>query len=1387
MLKKLLSSVCLLLGAWLWQLPALAIELNDVPEPLKPWVTWALHGEQQAGCPFYYSDAGNRRCAWGSALELKLEADGGRFSQRWQAQRAGWAPLPGDAQNWPQTVMLNGKPAAVAERNGLPMLWLPPGSHQINGAFIWPRLPETLQLAPATGLVDISLNGRALESPYLDEQARLWLQREATASTAEDHLELRVHRLLDDDIPARLTTRLQLSVSGKPRELLLAPALLADFTPISLQSPLPARLEADGKLRVQARAGDWQIILTARHDGPLAALALPPSGQGTWVEEEVWAFEAHNPLRLVTIEGAPAIDPQQTTLPEEWKRFPAYRMTPGATLKLIEKKRGDPDPAPDQLSLHRRLWLDFDGGGFTAQDRINGAINRSWRLDMAAPAQLGRVEVDGQAQMITQGKDGAAGIELRQGRADIVAESRFPHAGKTIAAVAWRQDFQNVTAELQLPLGWKLLATRGVDSAPGAWLAGWNLLDIFLALVVAFAASRLWGWRWGLLALLMMALVYPEAEAPQWIWLNLLAAAALIRYLPAGNARRVALGYRALALISLLLIALPFAVQQIRVGLYPSLEMPGASIASGVFDKKEASTVAVPNAVEVPKPAAAPLEDGNTQNLEPAQAEARAEMDNAMAGKSAVSAPAYDHFSASVIAREKKFMPMKRQMAEHDPNARIQTGPGLPEWSWNSYALRWSGPVRHDQTLQLWLLSPNINLLLAFLRVILVAALAWRMLDRPLPSLKPHAASVAMLLLLLGIFTPMDRVLAGEQPTPELLEQLRQRLTQPPPCLPLCASSPRMQLEVKGGVLRLRQQIDTLEDVAVPLPGGDRHWRPQHVIVDGESQPGLLRQGDNLWLRLPKGSHQVLLEGSLGARDNVEIPLPLRPHLVTAAVEGWSLEGVRDDGRPEDNLRLKRERRTGDVTTPQSVDNLPPFVLIERTLQLGLKWQVETRIIRLSPPGVAVVLQVPLLPGEAVVSEWVQSKDGQAQVSMAPNASELSWSSTLQEAPRLTLQAAKQNQWAESWQVDASPIWHVEFNGLAPVAHQSEDGQRRPSFRPWPGEQLTLDISRPQAVPGQTLTIDSSFLTVKPGRRDTDTTLQFRLRSSQGGQHAVTLPADAELLNVSIDNQPQPIRAQSGKLTLPVVPGMQNFSVSFRQPHGIAWRTTTPAPDIGSPSVNTHITVEPPQDRWILFLNGPRLGPAVLFWGVLLVLAMLSWALGKVPLTPLKAHHWLLLGVGLTQTPPETALIIAGWLLALGWRGRDGASWNKNGFNLMQIALGVWTLAALGALFYAIQHGLLGLPEMQIAGNGSSASSLNWFQDRSAAVLPQAWLISVPLWVYRALMLVWALWLAAALMSWLRWGWGCYTAGGIWKKLSLAGFRTGHVEKEAKPGSDGKA
>jgi hypothetical protein len=293
---------------------------------------------------------------------------------------------------------------------------------------------------------------------------------------------------------------------------------------------------------------------------------------------------------------------------------------------------------------------------------------------------------------------------------------------------------------------------------------------------------------------------------------------------------------------------------------------------------------------------------------------------------------------------------------------------------------------------------------------------------------------------------------------------------------------------------------------------------------------------------------------------------------------------------------------------------------------------------------------------------------------------------------------------------------------------------------------------------------------VVPGLRSTDATLTLSLRSSRGGRHSIGLPEEASLQSVSVDGQVQPIRQEGSGVAVPIHPGAQRLEIAWREPRGFSdsMLLKTPAVDLGAPSVNAQISLAPSVGRWMLALGGIGMGPVVLFWSMLVALSVFAFGLSRLPLTPLRFHEWLLLGIGLTQAPVAAAAIVVLWLLALGWRAERGTALAGRWFDLLQLALVALSGAALIALLLSINRGLLGTPEMQIAGNGSNAHLLRWYQDRASATPAQAWLFSVPVLVYRLAMLAWALWLAQALLRWLRWGWQCFTSGELWRPLRTA-------------------
>jgi hypothetical protein len=1378
----------------------------DVPAPLKPWVPWALHGHETERCPVVGKETSV--CAWAGRLTLTLDAHGGRFAQDWQVDARTSVALPGDAEHWPLDVKANGKPVAVTDDDGVPKIELPAGRWAVAGGFQWWSVPESLPVPNDTGLVAVTLGGRRLEFPRRTDDGELFLQKEE-APAETDSLEISVHRKLMDGVPMFLQTRVSLEVAGKAREVTLGRALPEGFVAHALESELPARVEPDGRLRVQVRPGSFTLTLAARsatESGRPPARITRPAPDGPWKEgEEVWVFEASPSLRVVAVDGLASVDPQQTTLPDDWKKLPAYLLPPGATMALTEKERGDSVPPPDQLTLARRLWLDFDGGGLTAEDSLSGLFRSSWRLAMGPSERLGRVTVGGVDQFVTRLPDGGDGVEIRQGQASIVAESRIEGAPRAFPVAGWAHDFQAVGATLELPPGWRLLHATGADDVSDTWLREWSLLDLFLVLVSALAAAKLFGPRAGALTLVTLGLSVTEPDAPAWLWLVVLLAEALARALGPGKLGRVVRLFQLGVFIALVLAAAPFAVQQVRAGLYPAqereraggLELPviGAAPEPEMerlqgFAAHETSAPAAP----VPTGVGALVGSGsgggereagilgNLLKHEEATLGKRKVSEQSIRGKeglyglkaaktevdkSAIRADAVR--LRAVAASNVASIAPAQNLATYDPSVIVQTGPGLPRWQWRSVSLGWNGPVERGQRLSLWLLSPPVNAALAFLRVLLIAGLAWLLWRGPRAMFRSLVVGGGAVLALWLVLGAPATARAADFPPDEMLDHLREGLLAKPTCAPDCATLGRLALEASPERLRLRFDVSAAAATAVALPGNREHWVPADVLVDGRSGPQLWQDDDGtLWLSVAAGSHQIVLDGPLPARDVVQIPLPNKPHVISTSVRGWRLAGVGDDGEIADTLQLAREADAAAApgrSHALAASSLPPFVFVERTLHLGLKWQVETRVSRVTPAGAAVLLGVPLLRGESPLGEALRISQGQVQVALGPDETETSWTSALEQRPAIELEAARSPSYAEVWRLDLGPIWHAERGGISPVHDESGGGGRVPEWRPWPGEKVRLVITRPGGTVGQSFTIESAAFAFAPGERSAEVTTTLELRASRGGERAVTLPEGATLEALAVDGAAQPLRQSGARVTLALRPGVQTAVLKYRDPAGLGVLYRPRLPDLGTPATNVRVEVQLPAERWLLAVGGPRLGPAVLFWSQLVVLLLIALALGRSTLTPLGPRHWLLLGLGLSQLPLPAASLVAGYLLVLGLRRRLAEGGGKWLFDLRQLALAVWTIVAVVVLFSAVREGLLSAPDMHVAGNGSQATLLRWFADRAGAALPAPWILSLPLLVYRVAMLVWALWLALAVIGWSRWAWLCFSAGGVWRPL----------------------
>jgi len=133
------------------------ISRQDLPPELRPWVPWVLDEVTGLGCP---KVQGQPVCVWPGRLRLDLGRSGGTFTLRVTADRESDLLLPGDAQRWPLEVRVDGRAMPVFDKGGAARLRIPAGRHLVTGRFVWSRLPESLRVPAAIGLVDLRLDGR---------------------------------------------------------------------------------------------------------------------------------------------------------------------------------------------------------------------------------------------------------------------------------------------------------------------------------------------------------------------------------------------------------------------------------------------------------------------------------------------------------------------------------------------------------------------------------------------------------------------------------------------------------------------------------------------------------------------------------------------------------------------------------------------------------------------------------------------------------------------------------------------------------------------------------------------------------------------------------------------------------------------------------------------------------------------------------------------------------------------------------------------------------------------------------------------------------------------------------------------------------------------------
>ncbi|MEC8011279.1 MAG: hypothetical protein VX185_10995 [Pseudomonadota bacterium] len=1297
------------------------IAAPTTPDFLKPWEQWLHTQHPEWQC----MDTSN--CVWPGYLQISLQEKQGEFQLWVSLESQGEVVLPGKDNLWPAGVMIESKnqsPKALTlgrSSKGEPTAKLEAGHYKISGRFVWDELPESLPADESIAFIAVALSPRLADKySWRRVNNKILLSAAShTVSKVDNTEEIAIYRQLSQGYPQYLNTWVRLKISGESRTLYLPSIEWPGTEKVSFNSQLPVAFKSNGGYSVQVRQGEHWLRLRSRFTQSTDEIQ-PLMQRDQLPNVEYWAID-RDMQNTVRIKGV-AVDAVQVEMPTAWQNMPSYKVTDqqGLTMNFSEVHQSESKPS---LTLNRQLWLNFSGDHLSAEDTISGTMAAPWRLNLSPQGELQRAQSD-EALLITQ-QNGADGVEVREQALHLNAISLWPQTGE-ISKTGWQLPFETVTATLNVPPGWRLLATS--EKGSNAWISKWQLWDIFVLLFAIVITYKTLGLVPSIATALFAIVFYQSYPELAFIWIGLMIVVKLSQELKE-RLQVLSLGCVAvLAFIFLINIA-QVSMIEIRQSIYPQLEH---------VNKQESKHYAE-SSVDM-------LQDSQMQH-------------RSMPAPMALESVSY---MASPRLKE-------APLEQYGENDFIQTGVGLPEWQWRQYRLFSASNVTEDESLKLYLLTPLMTALLSMLALLGLYTslyLAWRSALKDIfrnISLKPLKGSpeVATVLIfgVLSLAMPHSDAFAATPLTDQQLENLKSDMQSKTRCTESCFSFNQGEWQMTQEQLDISLALDVVQDTFIPVLQSE-NWVPQVITLDGVDARAQLRKVKNdVYLRVTAGHHQLTMSGELDQADLMKFVLPDPLHHLNVNLDGWRLERPSEASTYVSSMSFERIQQPATAQGgADTVDEMqqkslraPVFVQVTRRLDLGVRWRVQTEVRRIAPETNAFRVEIPLIEGEKPRTS-IKSKDGVALIEFQQGEGLVRWSSELSPTAALKLQAGQGQHYYEIWQVAAGRLWQVESNGLAP----EPNGLPEKMWKPKPGEQVQLNFTRPEGKVAASQSIESLKLQGIEGESKNTYHLSIMLKAASPGEYSLELPENAELDQVRLNGQ-RLYDAQGQSVLVSLMSGQSTLEVDWFAPSEDGFSQTMPQIQSSLPLVNINLEMKPLQSRWVLHAQGPLLGPAVLYWGILTTLLLGALVLVVVQRRlsfklPVKVSDWFLIGVGTSTLFYFSLIPFALWAFVFGWwqhRMSEDRPMAPSRFRGIQVAVIALTLLTGFVLVMVIPVGLLSTPDMQISGYQSSAHVLRWYSDYAPqGQTPSAGYIALPQWVFSGLMLLWSLWLASRLVSW---------------------------------------
>lgn len=1409
------------------------IKSADVPSVLKDWQKWSTDDVVLNNCHFSYNSAENKYCYYISSLDVRINKNNLTFVQKAKVLEDGYLLIAGSKELFPQKVLVNGVSKNIISKAGRPYVYLTKGEYKLEAMAKSKSEIRYLMVPENVGIVNVYKDGQKINNPTFSNGA-LRFEVVSTAKSDSDDINVFAYRKLKDSIPMSMQLNISINVTGKERIENLGKVVLDNFALVDIKSDLTSYVQKNGDLIVEVKSGFHTIDVFMRQVEESLDIVLNNSP----VSQEVWVFENDESMRVVQApEYLQSVQTTNMQIPSSWKSLPAYEVPfdTKVSLNAIDFSQ----KSNDKLTLSRHAKLSFDGTLYTIRDRISGEFTQDGRMSVSSPFKLYSSEINGKPIAITYDDTiKSEGVEIRKGYANITNILRVENNFSKISAAGYDKNFDDVNWELELAPGYKLFHVSGADKVYNSWVEDWNLLNVFLVVVLSVCFFYLFGRTQAIVALAVFVLLHSVFPGFKFISLILCGFLAIHRNISKDSKLYVFVTFVRYSLLGLLSIALfVFAVKHLRGAIYPNLALDNTSIFMGaispkflvvfylysilgylffklcfgerfnigakIFGSLGLFLVAIISTSIAIWLTSFLLNIAGTNNygysanmrsisgaydMYSGSGSSRydSQVMYAEAMPISVAAPAeYKSAKQKVSKSMIKKLDINQYQNMNVAKNIAQTGVGFPEDNTYNITSKISikGPVTEMDSFRIYLITPMMNLILAFVRVLLLMFMFYWLVDykKVKPSLGEKGNSVMKRIFTLAVLgfmfiSPMKANASEVVPSVEILKELANKTTREyvPSCLPECVSIPHATTSNIEDVVSIRLDLHSNDKLVVPLPllraDGSGFAKLDKVLVNGKETEHLLRDNGALLTLVDKGISIVEVIYSVDENSDRFI---MSSNIDITYMENKLVDfSLTENSTDAKSFQLGRKLKVDNSFSKLNIvkknskvvkADIETMFNVNRSFNIETLWMVNTQVVRSNNLSEASTIEIPLLSGEKVFESEGELSSNKIRISFAPYEREKSFSSMLPVDQDIKLKALdKVTNYYESWSFNIDNMWNFEYLGMKPIVSAGN----LTTFKPRSGDSLQLSVYSPKNVDGYVVTFDKVDYNLSQVKNMTKFDLVLSFRASEAGLHSIKLPKGSDVTELRVGQNYYPVSMVSDDITIPVVQGRNNVTIEGNIPQKIELVTKFPELDLKAPAVNINESIQMPFSRLVLFTFGTAKGPMVLFWSMIPVWILLSLVLRRVTSAPMGAVSWFFLLVGLTQTHLFFMMLVVMWFIAMTIRDKFSDFFAKNFKKLYQIGLIGLSLLFTIALFRAIYNGLLSTGSMRIIGDGSYLGydyiSLKWYQDIIMGVLPSPVVISIPIYVYRGIMVVWSAWLAVSFVKWVKWGFSAFIKDKAW-------------------------